>query len=56
MTDGTSIEVREEFDKGLFKPPAGVSETTMRDLPEWQEGAAGNDFMAQLAARGGGDA
>lgn len=56
MIEGATTESREEFDKKLFMPPAGLTEDTMRDLPEWQEGAAGNDFMAQLAARGGGDA
>lgn len=56
MTEGATSESREEFDTKLFLPPAGLGEESMRDLPEWQEGAAGNDFMAQLAARGGGDA
>lgn len=56
MVEGATTESREKFDKDLFAPPPGLSEDTMRDLPEWQDGAAGNDFMAQLAARGGGDA
>lgn len=56
FTDGASVEGREEFDTKLWLPPAGLGEPSMRDLPEWQEGAAGNDFMAQLASRGGGDA
>lgn len=56
MIDGATTESREEFDTKLFLPPPGLGEAAMRDLPEWQEGAAGNDFMAQMAARGGGDA
>lgn len=42
---------REDIDKQLNAPPAGVKAEVIRALPEWQPGAAGADFMAQMAAR-----
>lgn len=56
MTDGASSEGREEFDKRVWTVPLSTKADEMRDLPEWQAEAQGADFLAQLAARGGGDA
>lgn len=37
----------------LYKPPPGVRDEVIRTTREWEPGAAGADFLAQLAARGG---
>lgn len=43
----------ERFDALLFKPPPGTATKSIAALPEWQSDAMANQFMAQLAARGG---
>lgn len=53
MIDGASQEGRDKFDEILFRPPPGVKKDVMRELPEWQPGAAGADFLAQMGSRGG---
>lgn len=45
---------REEFDAMLNRPPAGASKAQVASTKEWAEGAAGDNFLAQMAARGGG--
>lgn len=42
---------REDIDKQLNAPPPGVKAEVIRTLPEWQPGAAGNDFLAQMQSR-----
>lgn len=37
----------------LNHPPAGTKTEQIRSSMEWDEGAAGAAFMAQMAARGG---
>lgn len=44
---------REEIDKQLMAPPANVKAEVVAAQPEWADGAAGNQFMAQMALRGG---
>jgi hypothetical protein len=44
-------ESREKFDAMLNRPPAGVEKEIMAATPEWA--SAGDQFMAQMAARGG---
>lgn len=46
-------EGREKIDGVLQKPPPGVKAEAIRSSKEWAPGAAGADFMSQLAARGG---
>lgn len=44
---------REELDRALNDPPANVKPEVIAALPEWQDEAVGNQFLAGLAARGG---
>lgn len=44
---------REDFDAQLNKPPAGVKDEVMRELPEWKPEAQASSFMSLMAARGG---
>ncbi len=53
LTDGAEKKAIEEFDNALRKPPPGVTSEAIRDSREWAAGAAGAQFMGQLAARGG---
>jgi hypothetical protein len=52
-TEGADKKSREDFVAMLMKPPPSATVEDVRRLPEWEEGAAGNDFMAQLNARRG---
>jgi hypothetical protein len=42
---------KDDVDSQLNMPPAGVKAEYMASLPEWQDDAIGNQFMAQMAAR-----
>ncbi len=46
-------EQAEEFEKRLNKPPATATVEDIRAAPEFDMAHAGDDFLAQMAARGG---
>ncbi len=52
--EGADKEGREKIDSILQKPPPGAKSDQVRSTKEWAPGAQGDNFMAQLAARGGG--
>lgn len=42
-----------EIDRQLDQPPPGATAEQIRETVEWEPGAAGASFMAQMAGRGG---
>lgn len=53
IVDGADKKQKAEIDKQLDTPPPNVKAEVIARLPEWADGAAGNQFLAQMAQRGG---
>lgn len=53
LVEGMDKEAKKKVDDVLRQPPAGVKAEAIPSSNEWAPGAAGADFLAQLAARGG---
>lgn len=53
LMDGLDSEQRSKVDELLFEIPATAPARVIEAAPEWQTEAVGNQFMAQMAMRGG---